>query len=168
MAKATLTYAEVLHEIRRSHFAVLSTTDTTGPASAGITFGVSGSGTTIYVMTRRHLQKTRNIIANPRVSLVIPRPRRMLWLIPPATIQLSGHADVLDWADDEGLQVFSQFLLGRQILRSYRNLYARGESRICFLRITIDPVMHTYMVGTPVWRVRKNMEAGASTVIRPQ
>src|SRR3974390_1177565 len=100
MAEATLTYAKVLHEIRRNHFAILSTSDTAGaPASAGITYGVSGSGTTIYVMTRRHLQKTRNIVANPRVSLVIFLPRRLLWLIPPATIQLSGHADVLDLAD---------------------------------------------------------------------
>lgn len=140
MSNTPLTYAA----IRRQRFAVLSTTDTTGsPASAGITYGVSDSGTTIYVMTRRHLQKARNIAVNPRVSVVIPRSRRMLWFVPPATIQLCGNADILDWRDPHGVCAFSRFWLGRQILRSYLSLYRRGDNRICFLRITVDPVIHT-------------------------
>ncbi|WP_254426374.1 pyridoxamine 5'-phosphate oxidase family protein [Mycolicibacterium sp.] len=157
----------MLREIRRQHFAVLSTSSPTGqPASAGITYGVSDSDSTIYVMTRRHLQKARNIAANPHVSLVIPTPRRLLWFVPPATIQLTGHAEIISWTDQEGTRVFSQFWLGRQILDNYRSLHARGDTRIAFLRIELDPSIHTYMIDTPVWRVRNNMEAGASTVIR--
>ncbi|WP_235435867.1 pyridoxamine 5'-phosphate oxidase family protein [Mycobacterium sp. EPa45] len=156
-----------MREIRRQHFAVLATSDAAGrPASAGITYGVSNSGTTMYLMTRRHLQKARNIVANPRVSLVVPTPRRLLWFVPPATMQLTGHARVIDWTDQEGTRIFSEFWLGRRILDSYRSLHVRGESRIAFLRIELEPVIHTYMVGTSVWRVRTNMEAGASTVIR--
>lgn len=146
MRNTSLTYATVLREMRRQHFAVLSTTDTAGsPAWSGITYGVSDSGTTIYVMTRRHQQKARNIAANPRVSLVVPRTRRLLWFVSPATIQLSGHADVLDWRDPGGACAFSRFWLGRQILRSYLTLHRRGDNRICFLRITMDSVCHTYM-----------------------
>lgn len=51
----------------------------------------------IYVMTRRHLRKARNIAHNARVSLVIPLTRRILWFLPPPTIQLQGHAELLDW-----------------------------------------------------------------------
>ena len=82
----------------------------------------------MYVMTRRHLQKARNVAANPAVSLVIPVSRRLLWPVPPATIQLRGRAAICDWADAEGTQVFSGFLLGRQILTSYRELHDRGDS----------------------------------------
>jgi hypothetical protein len=146
---------------------VLSTTDGADrPASAGVTYGATNSGATLYVMTRRHLQKARNVVANQRVSLVIPLARRLLWFVPPATIQLTGRAAVIDWTDSDAVSVFSNFWLGREILSSYRRLHALGENRIAFLRIELDPVIHTYMVDTPVWRVRNHMEAGASTVIR--
>lgn len=169
MPKTHLTYATVLRAIRRQHFAVLATSDPAGrPASAGITYGVSGSGSAIYVMTRRHLQKARNVVANPRVSLVIPTPRRLLWWVPPGTIQLTGRAEVIDWTDQDATRVFSEFWLGRHIVDSYRGLHARGDSRIAFLRIELDPVIHTYMIGTSAWQVRNNMGAGASTVIRGQ
>ena len=54
----------VLGELRKQHFAVLSTADDEGtPHSAGVNYGVSEAGGRIalYVMTRRHLRKTRNI-----------------------------------------------------------------------------------------------------------
>ncbi|MCV7346076.1 pyridoxamine 5'-phosphate oxidase family protein [Mycolicibacterium rhodesiae] len=162
------TYAEVLRDIRRQHFAVLSTSDTTGTtASAGVTYNLGRSGATIYVMTRRHLQKARNIAVNPEVSMVIPIPRKLLWGLPPATIQLRGHAKVVDSADIEARGVFSGFWLGRQILTSYEQLRNQGETRICFLRIDLDPLIRTYMVGTPMWQTRSRMEAGSATVVRP-
>ena len=154
--------------MRRQHFAVLSTSDTAGhAASAGVTYGLAPSGAVMYVMTRRHLQKTRNIAANPAVSLVIPVARKLLWPVPPATIQLRGSAEIREWTDAEGSRVFSSFLLGRRILTSYRELHARGETRVCFLRIDLDPVIHTYMVRTPLWQlVRKGMESGSATIVR--
>ncbi|MGV0994230.1 MAG: hypothetical protein ACOYB7_18480 [Mycobacterium sp.] len=103
---------------------------------------------------------------DPAVSLVIPVPRRLLWPVPPATIQLRGRAQILDWTDAEAREVFSGFLLGRQILTSYQELHGRGESRICFLRIDLDPLIRTYLVGTSIWRVRRSMESGSATTTR--
>jgi hypothetical protein len=165
----TITYAKVLREIGRQHFAVLSTSDAAGiPASAGVTYGLARSGVTIYVMTRRHLQKARNITANYEVSLVIPIPRKLVWTLPPATIQLRGQAEIVGWTDAEARGVFSGFWLGRQILNSYEQLRERGETRICFLRIDLDPVIHTYMVGTSVWQARSRMDSASAAVVRPR
>ncbi|MBI3691894.1 MAG: pyridoxamine 5'-phosphate oxidase family protein, partial [Mycolicibacterium aromaticivorans] len=103
--------------LRRHHFAVLSTTDLVGtPASAGVSYGISESGAVIYVMTRRHLQKARNIAANPQVSLVVPLARRLLWFLPPPTIQLRGYAELVDWTDEQATAAFRRFWLGRRIL----------------------------------------------------
>jgi len=115
-----LAYSIVLRAMRRQHFAVLSTSDTAGhPASAGVTYGLTQSGEVMYVMTRRHLQKARNIAVNAAVSLVIPVPRRLMWPVPPATLQLHGHATIIDWTNAEAREVFSGFLLGRQIIKTY-------------------------------------------------
>lgn len=168
MSQHALAYPAVLRILRRQHFAVLATADAAGqPASAGVTYALAPSGTVLYVMTRRHLQKARNIATNNKVSLVIPLPRRMVGLIPPATIQLHGEASILDWTDTDARAVFSSFLLGRQIIKSYEAQHARGESRICFLHIELAREIRTYMVGKSIWQIRSNMESGAATVTRP-
>jgi hypothetical protein len=114
----------------------------------------------LYVMTRRHLQKARNIAQNPQVSLVVPI-RRLLWFLPPATIQLRGRAELLGAADAEGRAVFQRFWLGRRIVKSYQAMERRGEARICFLKITPEPLVQSYMVGTTVLGLMRHMEAGA-------
>lgn len=157
----------VLHELQRHNFGVLSTVSAEGrPASAGVNYGVrvTDGDVALYVMTRRHLQKARNIAANPRISLVVPLARRFLWFLPPATIQLTGTAEILDWTDEVGTQVFRRFWMGRRILDAYEESRRRGETRVCFLKIAPDPVVHTYMVGTSVWDLRKRMESAAATV----
>jgi Pyridoxamine 5'-phosphate oxidase len=121
----------------------------------------------IYVMTRRHLQKARNIAHNPDVSLVIPVPRPLLWFVPPATIQLHGRADILDETDKGGIDVFSRFWIGRRILNAYAQSRRRGETRICFLKIAPHPVIRTYMVGYNIWEIRRRMELGAGKVVIP-
>lgn len=164
------TFELVLDQLRKQHFAVLSTSDNEGkPHSAGVNFGVSNSGPdfAIYVMTRRHLRKARNIAQNPNVSLVVPVTRRLLWFLPPPTIQLHGKAEILDWTDDEGTDVFRRFWIGRRILKGYQDFHRRGETRICFVKITPDPVIRTYMVGSSIWQVRRRMESGAATVTKP-
>src|SRR5580765_3913572 len=93
------TFALVLRQLRKRDFAVLSTVDENGiPHSAGVNYGVSRPGRdfALYVMTRRHLKKARNIAQNPHVSLVIPVTRRLLWFLPPPTIQLHGKAEILE------------------------------------------------------------------------
>lgn len=159
----------VLAHLRRHHFAVLSTSDASGiPASAGVSYGASSSDLVIYVMTRRNLQKARNIAENPNVSLVVPVPRRVTRFLPPATMQLRGSAELLEWDDPGGTAVFRRFWLGRRILHGYRRSRDAGERRICFIRITLEPVVHTYMLGTSVWQIWRRMESGTQRVVIDQ
>src|SRR5262245_17532095 len=61
-----LTFDIILKELRWRHFAVLATVDAQGrPHAVGVAYGVAADGTALYVMTRRHLKKARNIAANP-------------------------------------------------------------------------------------------------------
>ena len=168
--KERVTAELVLNLLRKRDFAVLSTvSEEKRPHSAGVNYGVSRTGRdfAIYVMTRRHLQKARNIAVNPAVSLVVPLMRRVLWCLPPPTIQLHGRAEILDWTDKGGTDVFRRFWMGRRILEAYRASHRRGETRICFLRITPDPLVSTYMVGYHIWEVRRRMESGAGRVVIP-
>ena len=163
-----MTFELVLSHLRTRDFAVLSTVSKEStPHSVGVNYGVSRPGRDfmIYVMTRKHLRKARNIAQNPNVSLVVPLTRRLLWLLPPPTIQLHGQAEIVDWTDEEGTDVFRRFWMGRRILEAYRESHRRGETRICFLKITPDPVVDTYMVGYSIWQLRKRMESGAAKVV---
>jgi hypothetical protein len=80
---------------------------------------------------------------------------------------LHGHAEVVDWTDEEGTDVFQHFWMGRRIPEAYRQSHRRGENRICFLKITPDPILDTYMVGYSIWQLRKRMESGASKIVIP-
>jgi nitroimidazol reductase NimA-like FMN-containing flavoprotein (pyridoxamine 5'-phosphate oxidase superfamily) len=76
-----VTFEPVLAHLRNIHFVVISTSDDQGtPHSAGVNYGVTRPDRelAIYVMTRQHLRKARNITQNPNVSLVVPLPRRLL------------------------------------------------------------------------------------------
>jgi nitroimidazol reductase NimA-like FMN-containing flavoprotein (pyridoxamine 5'-phosphate oxidase superfamily) len=166
----TITFDSVVKELRKRDFAVLSTLTEEGkPYSVAVNYGVSRPGAPfgIYLMTRRHLKKAQNIVDNPNVSVVIPMTRRLLWFLPPPSIHFQGRAEILDWKDEVGTRIFESFFMGRQILRKYNAANARGETRICFVRITPDEEIFTYMVGYPVWDVSKRMESGAARVKIP-
>jgi hypothetical protein len=167
---ARVSVDSVLRELRRHNFAVLSTVgEDARPASAGVNYGVSlpGRDLALYVMTRTHLQKARNIARNPQVSLVVPLPRRLLWFLPPPTIQLRGRAEILAGTDADGVAIFGRFWMGRRILAAYQEAQRRGETRVCFLKITPEPTIATYMVGMSIWAIRRRMEAGAAQVALP-
>lgn len=161
----------VIGQIRRQHFAVLSTVGRDGaPHSAGVSYGSTppGDDFAIYVMTRRHLLKARNIQSDPRVAVVIPIPRPVLSFLPPATVQLHGRAELLDWDDPAGTGVFERFWMGRRILQGYRRAREHGETRVCFIKVIPEPRVRTYMVGYRIWELRRNMEAGSAKVtLRP-
>ena len=165
-----VTFELVLSQLRKHNFAVLSTVgEQSMPHSAGVVYGVSrpGRDLALYVMTRKHLQKARNIAGNPNVALVVPLTRRFLWFLPPATIQLHGRAEILEWTDEAGTDVFRRFWMGRLILKAYQEFHRRGETRICFLKITPDPVIFTYMVGYSIPEVRSRMESAAAKALIP-
>lgn len=165
-----LSFDSVVKALRKRDFAVLSTVSGDGrPYAAGINYGVSlpGAPFGIYLMTRRHLKKARNIAENPDVSLVVPLTRRLLWFLPPPTIHFQGKAEILDWKDEAGTRTFESFFMGRQILRKYEEASGRGETRICFVRVTPNEEISTYMVGYPVWEISRRMESGAARVKIP-
>lgn len=163
-----LTFDEVMHRLRRRHFAVLATADDQArPQAAGVVYGVSEERAAFYVMTRRHLQKARNIAVNPRVSLVVPLPRRLMPLLPPPCIQFQGTAELLDRKDPNGTKALGSFLLGRTITRIYERMERRGERRICFVCVKPGPVIFTYAVGTSMWRLGSRMEGGLARVEVP-
>lgn len=160
----------VLRKLRSQHFMLLATVSEDGtPHSAGVNYGVSQPGRelALYVMTRTHLRKARDIARNPQVSLVVPVTRRLLWFLLPPTIQVSGRAEILEWTGPEGTAVFERFWMGRRILKAYRASNRRGENRICFVKIAPDPVVATYMVGYGAWELRSHMESGAGEFIIP-
>jgi hypothetical protein len=163
-----LTADSVLRELSRNHFAVLSTVGSDGaPHSAGVNYGVASAAgkVALYVMTRTHLQKARDIRSDSRVALVVPITRRFAWFLPPATIQLRGRAEVVDGTDDVGTVVFSRFWIGRRILKAYDKSRREGETRVCFLKITPDPDVRTYMVGSKLRELSRRMESGAGRVV---
>ena len=160
----TTSQAQTSACLRRQHFAMLSASDATGvPASAGVCDGASPADLVIYVMTRRHQQKARNIAQNPQVSLGVPVARR-LGFVPPATLQLRGTAELLEWTDPDGTTVSSTSGWDAESSRDTGD-HRAGEHRICFIRITVDPVVHTYMLGTSLWQIWRRMESGADRVV---
>jgi hypothetical protein len=163
-----LTFDVILKELRGRHFAVLATVDAQGrPHAVGVEYGVAPDGAALYVMTRRHLKKARNIAANPSVALVVPLTRRLLWFVPPPCIQFQGTAEILDRRDADGIETFQAFPTGRVILNRYAAAERRGETRVCFLRITPGPAIFTYAVGQSIWSLLRRMEAGTRTVEVP-
>ena len=156
-----ITFEDVMRRLRRRTFAVLSTADDQGrPQAAGVVYAVSPHGAEIYVMTRRHLMKARNISSNRNVSLVVPLVRRLLWFLPPPCVQFQGTAEILDRTHPDGNRAFESFLLGRTIMNMYREFERRGETRVCFLRIKLGPIMFAYAVGRPIWQLIDRMEGG--------
>jgi nitroimidazol reductase NimA-like FMN-containing flavoprotein (pyridoxamine 5'-phosphate oxidase superfamily) len=163
-----ISFQRILSELRKRDFAVLSTVDDRGrPHSVGVVYGVSRRGLEIYVMTRKHLEKARNIARNPNVTMVVPLPRKVLWFMPPPCIQFHGRAEIVDRHDSGGTETFKTFFMGRRILAMYEDLERREDNRTCFLRITLEPVVSTYMVGHSIWELRRRMEVGTEQVAVP-
>ena len=165
---STLSFDAVLQLLRRRNFATLSTVGEDGrPHAVGVIYGVAAGSSDLYVMTRRHLKKARDIAANPQVAVVVPLTRRLLWFLPPPCVQFHGKAEILDRTDTRGIATFRRFLLGRRILSMYAGLERRGDTRSCFIRIRPDPLLSTYMVGHSIWELSRRMEMGAEKVTVP-
>ena len=81
--------------------------------------------------------------------------------------QLHGRAEILDWTDEQGTTIFQRFWMGRRILSAYEQSRRQGETRVCFLKITLDPVIRTYAVGYSVWEMRRRMESAMAKILIP-
>lgn len=165
-----VTFDTVLKELKRRNFGVLSTVTKDGRShSAGVHYCVSPPTRPleIYVMTRTKLKKARNIIANPNVSFVMPLRRRLLTFVPPPCIQFQGQAEIVDWKDEVGVQAFKASFMCRIILGMYEDMYRRGDTSICFLRITPYSAIFTYGVGVSLWEMKRHMEVASAKVEIP-
>ena len=170
VAAGRLTVNHLIKALRRRSFGVLSTVGPDGRShSVGVEYGVfsRGGAFDLYVMTRRQLKKARDIAGDPKVSFVVPLTRRLLWFLPPPCIQFEATAEVLDRNDPRGIETFGTFWMGRRILKMYAELEGRGETGICFLRISPGSSVSTYMVGHSIWELSRRMEVGMETVRIP-
>ena len=44
-------------------------------------------------------------------------------------------------------------------------MHDRGETRLCFLKITPAPAIHTHMVDRNIWEISRYVESGAGTSV---
>ena len=134
--------------LRSKSFGVLSTVSSAGfPHAAGVIYEqVDGS---LYVHTMRSSRKARNVVANPRVAMVVPV--RRLPVGPPFTVQFQGHAEQLAM-DDPQIQV----LLEAGHLKKISGHGALDEPDGCFMRITPQGSYHTYGIGVSALAVARD------------
>jgi nitroimidazol reductase NimA-like FMN-containing flavoprotein (pyridoxamine 5'-phosphate oxidase superfamily) len=166
--RSKVSYESILRLLRRRTVGFLATAGADGrPHAVAVEYAVAIDGTSLYVMTRMHLKKARNIAVNPNVPFVVPLTRGVLRFLPPPSIHLQGVAAILDRHDEEGIAAFKSFFMGRQILRMYERFERRGERRVCFIRITPAPVVVTYAVGHSILELRRKMEVGLDKVEVP-
>ena len=152
--------------IRKRNYGVLSTISRDGrPHSAGVSYAVSArtEPLTLYIVTDRRSKKARNISRDPKVSFVIPIPRRVGFL-PPSSIQFQGTADTLPLVDETSRTAFGRSLVTRRILKI--QLEQKGEVST-FIRVRPDPVILTYGVGMSIIQLMKHVEGAASRVETP-
>jgi len=139
--------------LEKRSFATLATASTAGrPHVAGVLVDVVGD--VLYVNTRRASRKARNVLANPRVAVVIPI--RRLPVGPPSTVQFQAEASVLDLDDPEIQRLVTEGHLG--------SITGHGELDMadgCFLRILIPDRLVTYGLGMSLRRfITDPMNAG--------
>lgn len=139
--------------IEKRSFATLATASTAGrPHVAGVLFDIVDE--VLYVNTLRTSRKARNVLANPRVALVIPIRRSPVG--PPSTVQFQAKASVLEIHDPEVRRLVDDGHLG--------SITGHGELDMidgCFLRIPIPDRLITYGMGMSLRRfIADPMNAG--------
>ena len=165
-----VSFKQVEKELRGRSFAILGTISRDyRPHSTGVVYSVSARTDPLafYVTTRTNNKKVRNIRANPNVSLVVPLSRRLLSFIPPYCIQFQGTASILEASNEEAIHVFESSRILRMILKTEFAIVAKAGGDPCFIRISPDPTIFTYGLGTPVWRLSSSAGAAMSKVTIP-
>lgn len=172
MSFVNVTFEEVERDLRRRNFGILGTVSREGRAySTGVLYAVSPAKEAfqLYVITRSRNRKVRNINENPNVSFVVPLPRRILTLVPPACIQFQGTAEIVDGKDRAAVRAYGSSYFLRMILNVESDIVRSRGGEACFIRIRPDPVIFTYLLGLPVWEFRKRAAyAGAKVRIPPE
>jgi len=128
--------------IEKRSFATLSTASAAGrPHVAGVLFDAVDD--VLYINTLRTSRKARNVLANPRVAVVVPI--RRLPVGPPSTVQFQAKATVLALDDPQIQELVADGHLG--------SITGHGELEMadgCFLRIPVPDRLVTYGLGMPL------------------
>ena len=151
--------------VRKKTFGVLATVDGKNrPRSSGILYGVAppSSPFALYFLTVDSYAKVRNVRANPRVSLTVPFPHRILSFIPAPCVTFTGHADTVPFDDPDARWAFEQ----QRILRDIVGWMGEEEGSV-FLKLTPDPKVLCHGLGIPLMKLRGNHTAGAYRVYVP-
>ncbi|MEM7092059.1 MAG: pyridoxamine 5'-phosphate oxidase family protein [Actinomycetota bacterium] len=150
---------QIQRTIEKRSFATLGTASAAGrPHVAGVLFDIVDD--VLYVNTLRTSRKARNVLANPRVAVVIPV--RRLPVGPPSTVQFQTDATVLDLDDPEIKRLVTDGHLG--------SITGHGELDMpdgCFLRIPVPARLVTYGLGMPLRQfISDPMNAGGLVDVR--
>lgn len=133
--------AAVYRAIAKHSFCTLATASSSGPHVVGVLYAaVDGA---LYVSTNRDSKKARNVLANPRVAVCIPI--RRVPLAPPFLVQFTGVGEFVDVDDTSIAHLLHD--------RRFKKITGHGEledPQNRFLRITPDPVVHTYGIAVPL------------------
>lgn len=155
MTKTPLTFPQVEAAVRRKTFGVLTTIDAKDrPHSTGVLYGVAppSSPFALFVLNLESYVKTRNVRANPAVSLVVTFPHRVLSFVPASCVTLAGRAEIVPVTDPGGVWAFNQ----HRILRD--NTASLGDEHAVFLKIVPDEKVLCYGLGVRLREMRKHRE----------
>jgi general stress protein 26 len=166
MPQRSFTFEFVEEQIRKKSFGILSTVSPSGSLqSTGILYGVSppNSKFSIYMMTHKSYEKTRNIMKNSLFSVVIPFPHYYLRFVPSSYISLRGTATIMPFSDVEAQESFRQ----KRILRMNLATGERTNRETVFIKGTPDVRILSYGVGIGIMMLQKHPEEGSYAVTIP-
>ena len=147
--------AVVRRAIARGSFCVLATSADGNPHAVGVLYQeIDGA---LYFATFQGSKKARDIRANPRVAVCIPV--RKYPVGPPFCVQFEGRAEILAATDSAISALVRAGRLKR--LTSHGEL---AEPRMCFLRVTPDPLVSTYGLGVPLLTLLRDPLRGSRRV----
>jgi hypothetical protein len=117
----------------------------------------------IYILTNKVYQKTRNIRRNSSVSLVIPYPHYYLRFAPSSCISFQGRAKIVPFNNPEAQESFSK----KRMLRSNLKTGGQMKSQAVFIKIKPDRKISCYGIGIGVMKLRKHSDSGSYSVTIP-
>lgn len=165
MTQNKASFGFVESQLRKKNFGTLGTIGGDGrPHSTGVLYRIPPPPHPLlfYIITGGRYQKTKNMMANPAVSFVVPFPHYYLRFVPSNCIQFQGTAEILPVTDPLGVETFRQSRMLRMSLQ-----LASGPESVVFIRITPDSRLYCYGVGMSIMRLKNDHAAGSYVVEAP-
>lgn len=165
MIAGKTSFGFVESQLRKKNFGILGTVGGDGrPHTTGVLYGIPPTPhpLSFYVITGKRYRKTRNIMANPAVSFVVPFPHYYMRFVPSNCVQFQGKAEILPASDPLGVETFRRSRMLRMNLR-----LASDPDSVVFIRIAPDSKLYCYGLGINIMRLRNDHAAGSYAVEVP-